>query len=199
MRQLVFIHGGETFDTYDEYLDALRSWTYEFPSERGQRWKDVLAERLGTKWEIHMPSMPSGMNAKYVEWAIWFEKVIPYLRDGVVLVGHSLGGIFLAKYLNERTLPVSVRATFLIAAPFDTSDTDEYTLADFVLPESLDDLARNGGEIFLYHSEDDPIVPFADLGKFKKLLPDATVRTFADRGHFLQPEFPELMEAIKNL
>lgn len=196
MKQLVYIHGGETFDTYDAYLDALRSWKYE--PEQAQRWKNVLAERLGEDWQVFMPTMPSKFNAKYLEWSIWFEKIIPHVTDGVVLIGHSLGGIFLAKYLNEHVLPVSVRATFLIAAPFDTEDTD-YTLADFVLPQSLSGLARSGGEIFLYHSEDDPVVPIAALKKYQALLPDATVHVFSDLGHFAQAEFPELIKDIKSL
>ncbi|MDP3402489.1 MAG: alpha/beta hydrolase, partial [bacterium] len=133
MRQLVFIHGGETFNAYEDYVDALRSWTYEPTKESQKRWKHTLPEKLGDEWEVFMPSMPSKYNAKFLEWSIWFEKVIPHLNDGVVLVGHSLGGIFLAKYLNEHEMPVRVLATFLVAAPFDTEDTD-YSLADFVLP-----------------------------------------------------------------
>lgn len=197
MKQAVFIHGGESFDTHEAYLDYLRSSSYE-QGRREQRWKDVLPERLGEEWGVHMPSMPSPLNAKYLEWSIWFEKIIPLLEDDVVLIGHSLGGIFIAKYLSEHTLPVQVKAVFLVAAPFDTEDTDEYGLADFVLPVSLDGL-KQARHIFLYHSEDDPIVPFADLAKFKSHLPDATVRVFAGRGHIMQPEFPELVADIQNL
>ena len=198
MKQLVFIHGGESFDSYDEYLNALRSWEYEPELEVQKRWKNTLAERLGGDWQVFAPTMPSKYNAKYLEWSIWFEKVIPHLHDGVVLVGHSQGGIFLAKYLNEHRLPIAVRATYLIAAPFDTEGTD-YTLGDFALPDSLNGLVRNGGEVVIYHSEDDPVVPFNAFGKYVALLPQARTRVFKDRGHFLQTEFPELIEDIKNL
>ena len=196
MQQLVFIHGGETFDTYEEYLDALRSSPYEPFVEKQLRWKHGLKDALGEAWEVHAPSMPSPMNAKYVEWTIEFEKVIPHLRDGVLLVGHSLGGIFLAKYLNEHALPVTAAATFLVAAPFDTEGTD-YSLADFVLPASLDGLRANGGTLHLYHSKDDPVVPFDAVEKYARLLPSAVMRIFEDRGHFMQPEFPELIVDIK--
>ncbi len=196
MKQLVFIHGGETFDTYNEYVDALRSWTYDPTKEPQKRWKHSLSERLGEDWEVLMPTMPAKYNAKFLEWSIWFEKVIPYLKDGVILVGHSLGGIFLAKYLNEHELPVRIQATFLVAAPFDTEDTD-YSLADFVLTESLSGLAERGGEIFIYQSEDDPVVPSVAYRKYQAVLPDAKIRIFNDRGHFMQLEFPELIAEIK--
>ncbi|MBU1292772.1 alpha/beta hydrolase [Patescibacteria group bacterium] len=196
MKQLVFIHGGETFDTYDAYLEALKDWTYEPFKEFGERWKATLGDKLGEEWEVFTPTMPSKYNAKYIEWSIWFEKVLPYLNDGVSFVGHSLGGIFLAKYLSEHTLPVSVHTVWLIAAPFDADDS-EYSLADFVLPESLELFSKQVQHIFVYHSEDDPIVPFSALQKYTDKLPGAIARVFSDRGHFLQPEFPELIESIK--
>ncbi len=198
MKQLVFIHGGETFDTYDAYLDALKEWTYDPFKEFGGRWKNSLAEELGDEWLVFAPTMPSKYNAKYVEWCIWFEKVVPFLKDEVRLVGHSLGGIFLAKYLSEHTLPVSISALWLVAAPFDTSDTD-YSLADFVLPDSLEKVSAQTSKIFVYHSTDDPIVPFSALEKYKEKLPDAAVRTFPDKGHFLQEEFPELIQEIQSI
>jgi predicted alpha/beta hydrolase family esterase len=198
MRQLVFVHGGETFDTYKDYIDALRSWTYDPERDTSKRWRDSLAEELGSGWQVLMPSMPSKYNAKYLEWCIWFDKVVPYLTDGAVLVGHSLGGIFLAKYLQEGSIPVRIDATFLVAAPHSETEPGE-SLADFALPSQLDRFASQGGRIFLYHSKDDPVVPFAELGKYKELLPDATVRALDGRGHFLVPEFPEIIDDLKSL
>lgn len=198
MKQLVFVHGGETFDTYKEYLDAMRTWDYIPPTEMGKRWKNSLPAELGPEWEVHAPAMPSKYNAKYLEWCIWFDKVVPYLTDGVIFVGHSLGGIFLAKYLEEGSVPMQIKATFLISAPHDPVDS-EYSLADFTLPERLDRFAMQAGNIFLFHSEDDDVVPFEALSKYQAQLPDATVRTFTDRGHFLGSELPELIADIKAL
>ena len=57
---------------------------------------------------------------------------------------------------------------------------------------------QQGGNIYIYHSEDDFVVPFADLDKYAKDLPNAKKVIFKDRGHFLQEEFPELIESIKS-
>lgn len=198
MKQIVFIHGGETFNTYKDYLDALRVWEYEPQPEMAKRWKDTLSAELGDDWQVFMPSMPSKYNAKYLEWCIWFDKVVPYLEDGAVLVGHSLGGIFLAKYLEEGSMPIRIKGTFLIAAPHD-EDALGGSLADFALPERLDRFASQAGNVFLYYSEDDPIVPYSALAAYQAQLPAAVARTFADRGHFLGSEFPELVKDIQAL
>lgn len=195
-KQVVFVHGGETFATYDDFFAALESWKFDPNKDKIKKWKNTLPEALGDDFEVLAPQMPNKQNAKYREWKIWFEKVLPYIRDNVVLVGYSLGGVFLAKYLSENDFPKKICATFLVAAPYDDADSD-YSLADFALPQSLERLARQGGKIFIYHSEDDFIVPFADAQKYIRALPGATPVLFKDRSHFLQEEFPELVADIK--
>lgn len=196
-KQIVFIHGGETFASYEDYFEYLKGAEYDPYEERSPIWKDTLAEDLGDDYELLMPSMPSKYNAKYSEWKLWFEKVIPFMRDELVLVGWSLGGIFLAKFLSENELPVSVKSLHLIAAPHDDSEGD-YSLADFVLPESLEALSETAREVHLYHSEDDYVVPFGDIKKYAKQLPEAHLHTFSDRNHFLVETFPELLKNLQN-
>lgn len=198
--QVVVIHGGDVFETYEEYLEDLRNKELDFERLReGKKdWKGTLREALGEKYEVIQPSMPNKQNARYEEWRIWFEKFIPYLQDELVLVGHSMGGIFLVKYLTENEFPKKVLATFLVAAPFDDKDIQE-PIGDFKLPEKTDGFKKKVGKVFLYHSEDDPVVPFVDLEKYKKELPDATVRIFKNRGHFTQEELQEIVEDIKSL
>ncbi len=195
-KQIVLIHGGETFDTYEEYLEYLRAYVIDLGRPVG--WKDTLAEALGDAYDVIRPSMPSPKNAKYLEWSLWFTKYIPFLKDGVILVGHSLGGIFLAKYLSENQIPVSIRATILIAAPHDSFDTP-YSLADFVLPSSLALLETQGGRIVLMHSTDDPVVRFKDFESYATRLPNAEKMVCSNRGHFLEETFPELIVTIDEI
>ncbi|NOY35709.1 MAG: alpha/beta hydrolase [bacterium] len=194
--QVVFIHGGETFDSYEDYLGYLRECEFD-PEKAGEKgWKDSLEERLGEDFEVIAPTMPCKFNARYEEWRIWFNKVVPFLKNGVILIGHSLGGIFLAKYLSENDFPRKISATYLIAAPYDAEDS-EYSLADFALPESLKNFHQQGREIFIFHSEDDPVVPFQDSEKYLRAMPGAEKANFKNREHFSQEEFPELVESIK--
>jgi len=195
MRQVVVIHGGDSFETYEEYLQSLRDFPIELEGSKG--WKSGLGETLGPEYQVILPRMPNAMNARYLEWKLWFEKYIPLLHDGVILVGHSLGGSFLAKYLSTETFPRKIAGTFLIAPPFDT-DTGR-KLIEFNVPPTPSKLSEQGGEIFLYHSTDDPIVEYAQFEKFESALPNAHARSFTDRGHFLQDEFPKLVADIKSL
>jgi uncharacterized protein len=200
-QQVILIHGGETFDNYEDYLDFLKN--YEIDFERAgtdiKRWKDNLSEDLGSGFEVIAPSMPNKMNAKYVEWKIWFEKFIPFFKDGIILVGHSLGATFIAKYLSENDFEKRVIAVFLVAPAYDSENAD-YSMADFELRGDLKRLEWQVGQIFVYHSKDDEVVSFEELHKFRIALGNATFRIFEDRGHFVdQQNFPELAQDIQGV
>lgn len=196
-QQVLVIHGGDTFATQEEYLADLASYAVDLTDGTGKGWKTWLVEALGSDYGVTLPRMPNSMNARYTEWKTWFEKYIPLLEDGIILVGHSLGGSFLAKYLSEESFPKKIRATFLIAAPYDM-DGDRH-LVEFVPKDSLDLLSTQGGEIFLYQSRDDDVVSFGELEKYRLVLPNAHVRVFENKGHFNQETFPELVDDIKSL
>ena len=200
-RQVLVIHGGDSFGTYRQYISFLKKWKIDFEDYRHpkKKWRDNLGKGLGKDFEVIIPRMPNNLNARYLEWKIWFDKFVPHLKSGVVLVGYSLGGIFLAKYLTEKKFPVKIAGTFLVAAPFEDhgSDPDGESLVDFKLPKKLDGFRKQGGRIFIYHSKDDPIVPCFHADRYEKVLETATKRVFADRGHFWQSTFPELVRDIK--
>ncbi|MCX6714295.1 MAG: alpha/beta hydrolase [Candidatus Uhrbacteria bacterium] len=197
MKQQIFaIHGGGAFDTYEAFLEDLRSINLDLSRATREGWKQSLQETLGDDFEVIQPRMPNANNAKYLEWKIWFEKHIPFMQDGVIFIGHSLGGIFLAKYLSEETLPKTIRATLLVAPPFNTET--EHPLADFILSASLEKFEKQAGTIYFFQSKDDEIVPYANVESYTCVLPRAHLIAFEDRGHFHQATFSELIEVIKN-
>ena len=188
--QLVHFHGGESFKDYDAYFAFLQGYEIEYPPQgKDKKWKERYQEFLGEDWEIVMPSMPSPRNAKYIEWELWLQKYIPFLHDEVIMVGHSLGAIFLAEFLQNHTLPITIMQLHLVAGPAPSCGDFTFT--------TLDNLEKQCAEVHMYHSQDDFVVPFKDVEAYTKALPHAKVHIFEDRGHFLQPEFPELMENIK--
>ena len=198
-KQVVVIHGGDTFGTYEEYVAFLKDFAIDGLNYFVRKtWKETLPAKIGDQFEVIAPRMPNRTNAKYFEWKIWFEKLLPFLESEIVLVGHSLGGIFLAKYLSENSVSKNIKGVFLVAAPYDDKDAD-YSLADFNLPSNLEKLQSQSGELFIFHSKDDPVVPFADFKKYKTALPNAYTMTFEDRGHFNQEEFPELVDEIRKI
>jgi hypothetical protein len=195
-KQVIVIHGGDSFATYEEYVKFLKDFPVTIDSFRpGSDWKGSLQEKLGPDYDVLMPRMPNKSNARFAEWAIWFEKTFPFLEDGAALVGHSLGGMFLAKYLAERDFPKKIGALFLVAAPHNKSGE----VGDFTLPASLERVSRQAPNITLFYSRDDRTVPFSESEAYKAQLPDAELIAFDDRGHFTQHEFPELVDLISRL
>ena len=130
MKQVVVIGGGTTFARYEDYIESLRTKVVRIDRiAYSPSWKQSLQERLGSEYLVLIPSMPNTANAKYSEWKIYFDRVVEVLEDDCILLGHSMGGIFLAKYLSENKLPIRIGATVLIAAPFSdetAEDLDEF-------------------------------------------------------------------------
>jgi len=200
MRQIFVIHGGNTYETREEFLEYLRTEPVELSRLKPkQDWKANLQNTLGEDYEVYLPQMPNKQSANYEEWKLWFERIIPLMSDNAILVGHSLGGLFLAKYLSEETFPLQLRGVFLIAPPFDYDTESSKSLASFALPETLSAFADQVKMIQLYHSADDTVVPISNLAGYQKALPYARASVFADRGHFNQESFPELVADIKAL
>ena len=197
-KQVVVIKGGDSFDTYEDYLTYLKDFKLEnLDRFREKRWKENMNKDLGEDFDVIVLEMPNSLNAKYLEWKIWFDKFIPLLNEELVLVGHSQGGIFLIKYLSENNFPKKLLGLHVVSAPFDAVGSDGWSLADFILTDSISSLQDKYENISLYQSKDDDIVPFHNIGKYKEKIANAVEYVFEDRGHFSQKSFPELIENIK--
>lgn len=196
-KSLVIIHGGTTFDSYEEYWNYLVNSTLTLDKINRDDWKDTLKSKL-PEFETAYLRMPNSKNARYPEWKLWFEKLIPLLQDEVVLVGHSLGGIFLAKYLSENKIPKKVLQLNLVAPPYN-SEVVEESLADFALQGKVSNIVERVDSVIIYQSKDDTAVPYQDALRYKEDIPEAELVMFEDRGHFLQSEFPELVENIRKV
>jgi len=196
MRQVLIIHGGNSFNTYKSYRQYLEEKEINYDKLLSRTsWKQWLTDEL-QGCEVLMPSMPNSLNAVYDEWRVYFEKFLPHLRHDVHLVGHSLGGMFLAKYLNDHRLEKPVEQVIFVAPGYDDDSNEE--LGSFRV-DSAQGVAANTKQVHLFHSVDDPVVPFTELEKFRRDLPKALVHTFKDRGHFFDvtPTFPELLDLLK--
>lgn len=195
--QILLIQGGNCFNSYDEYITELKSKNLTLEKLRNINWKKTLSDDLGGEYDIIHPAMPCRDNAKYVEWQIWFEKVLPLLNDELILIGSSLGAVFLAKYLSENDIDKKIIATFLVAAPFKLET--KYALDDFKITGSLEKLEAQGGKLFFYQSRDDEVVPYIEVEEYRKRLPDANIKLLDGYGHFNVAKFPEIIEDIKSI
>ena len=194
MKQVLIIHGGNSFSHYKDYLEYLKNSAIHYDRIKPQKsWKTWTAEQMHDT-DVLLPTFPNGSNAVYDEWKIYFEKLIPFLEDDVQLVGHSLGAMFLAKYLSENPLVKPVKRIVLIAGGYDDDSNEDLGSFKVTSAKNINFSAR---EVYLLHSKDDPVVSFSELAKFQADLPSAIVHIFSNYGHFNTETFPELLEILK--
>jgi len=192
------IHGGMTFKNDRNYLNYLQnkqisldkkiSWTGEY-----------LEKNLGKGFEIIMPRMPLADNAKYRDWKILFERYLALLDKDYILIGNSLGGIFLAKYLSENALPQKALSAYFICAPYDNTVVGEDLVGGFKLKSDLSLIQNNTKNLHLLFSADDDVVPVAHAEKYRAKLPDTHIVIYPSKnGHFNIATFPEIVRMIKS-
>ncbi len=196
--QILLIHGGMTFKNRKDYLEYLR--TREISFEKKGKWSDeYLNKKLGKDFEIIRPKMPLAEDAKYEDWKIHFERILPFLKNRFILIGNSLGGIFLAQYLSENKLPKKALSVFLVCPPFDRTLSTEDLVGGFKLKSDLSLLEENTKKLRLLFSKDDDVVPVAHAEKYAKKIKNAEIIIYESKnGHFKVPEFPEIVKMIKS-
>ncbi len=120
--QVLVIHGAGGFINVDraDFVAGLRARkvTLEDLRRSGGDWKSNLQRDLGPEYDVLQPRMPDADAPQYAAWAAWFEQILPLLDSEVILVGHSLGALFLAKYLSENKIANKVHSLHLCAAPY---------------------------------------------------------------------------------
>jgi hypothetical protein len=196
--QIFIIHGGMTFKNKKDYLNFLK--TREISIEKKIRWADdYLDKKLGKDFEIIRPRMPLQDDAKYSDWKIHFERYFPKLINNIILIGSSLGGIFLSKYLSENKFPKKILSTYLICPPFDNTLIGEDLAGGFNLKSDLTMIEKNSKNLYLLFSKDDNVVPISHAKKYEKKLKSAKFVIYENKnGHFQIPEFPEIIKMIKS-
>ena len=195
--QIFIVHGGTTFKNREDYLDFLKNRSVSIEKKRKWR-KQYLDEELGDDFKIIRPRMPLKENARYEDWKIHFERHIPHLEDNLILIGISLGGIFLAKYLSENEFPKKILSTYLIAPPFDNEGIEEDLVGGFELGEDLSKMEENCNNTTLIFSKDDEVVPISHASKYKEKLENSNFEIYESKnGHFRIPEFPEIVKMIR--
>ncbi len=195
--QIFYIHGGMTFKNKKEYLHFLK--TRKVSIDKKMRWSELyLDKKLGSSFQIVRPRMPLGDNATYNEWAIHFKRFFPQLRNNIILIGESLGGVFLAKFLSENKFPKKILSTYLVCAPFDNTLIGEDLVGGFTLKSDLSLLEKNSKNLNLLFSKNDDVVPVAHAKKYASKLKNANIVIYKHiPGHFQISEFPEIVAMIK--
>jgi predicted alpha/beta hydrolase family esterase len=155
-----------------------------------------LARELGTGYRVIAPEMPDADSPHYQLWRDRIEQELGAIDKAVILVGHSFGGSVLLKYLAGDSYQKPVRGLFLVSVP--NWGPDGWAYEEFAVPNDVG-LRLPTSRIFLYHSRDDPEVPFAHMGYYQEHLPGATARPIDGSEHSFLLGLPRLVDDIKSL
>jgi predicted alpha/beta hydrolase family esterase len=193
---VILIHGGSCWDSYKNYLSDLKKTGFDLMASPRPKWHEQLQKNLGPRFKVLLPEMPNWRNAHYLEWKIWYEKAVAIAGPNPIVIGHSLGAIFVVKYFAETARVGKTKGLLLVSAPYATAAKNP-DFGDFALQRPPVRLANRVKPVCFYQSEDDPIVTAKNLLPYREFVPDAMVRTFKKRGHFVRGHFGELVRDIK--
>ena len=143
---------------------------------------------------IH-PIMPSPDAPSYQAWSTKLRQEFQQVHGEIALVGHSLGGSVLLKFLSEEKIPNRISGIFLVSAPFWGSKN--WNMEEFVLKKEFAKYLPPVEVIQIYHSEDDPHVPLDHAKMYQKALPGSELNVIAGNDHAFQEGLPELVKDLK--
>jgi uncharacterized protein len=157
----------------------------------------ALRGALGSICELRAPLMPDPDNPSYAPWKDRLAGELGAIRSDVLLVGHSLGGSVLTKYLAEERCDQSIAGLFLVAAPCFGApgwEHDEFMLLDSAAP-ALAAIKQVG----LYYTRDDTVVPLEHMALYGRCFPQASAHELDGYGHAFSAGCDELVADIRAL
>jgi predicted alpha/beta hydrolase family esterase len=187
MRNAIILHG--LADQKEYYGD-------KYPNGSNSHWLPWLQKRLITHdIKADTPDVPRPFDFDYQAWVKEVERF--EMTTETTLVGHSMGGGFLLRYLSER--PDLVVDKVILVAPWLNLNHEEKT--DFFDIEIDPSILDRVGKLVIFASDNDDVVVQDSIALLKEVIPNATYKEFHEYGHFTlrsmgTDDFPELLEVI---
>jgi predicted alpha/beta hydrolase family esterase len=159
-------------------------------------------EAKGCKLIVPQFPSPPEIPAKIAEWFEVFNKYQEDINENTIIIGHSLGGVFALRVLEQLKHPV--RAVFLVGTPIGVKPIANYdrdnSFSGFDFNWST--IQSNSKHFDVFQSDNDPYV---SLGNGKQLAKELGVElTFIpNAGHFNKKagylSFPDLLEKVRKI
>ena len=176
--QLLFVQGGGA-GVHDEWDNKL---------------VESLRRELGPDYEISYPRMPNEEDPNYPGWRAALQKEFARLKDGAILVGHSVGGTILINVLAERPPKRKLGAIFLIASPF--VGDGGWQIDSWQPQQDLGKKLPSGVPVHIYHGLADDTAPPAHAELYARAIPQAHLYRLPGRDHQLNNDLREVAAEI---
>ncbi len=158
-------------------------------------WLKGELEKLGCS--VIVPDFPRSSTPRLDEWLTKFHKHNKEVDENAILVGHSLGCAFILSALEFRKKPV--KAAFFVAGFTGLLEDAELNPLIGEFSDRDFDWERIRGSckrFYVINSDNDHYVPLENAYQLALNLA-VEVKVVKGGGHFNQPEFPELLDAVK--
>lgn len=176
--------------------------TEGYPEENWFPWLKEKFEEKGCRVIVPQFPSPPVVPSKISEWFAVLKDYEQHIDENTILIGHSLGGVFALRVLEQLKHPV--RAVFLVGTPIGVKPIANYDRDSSFSGFDFDweKIKNNSKSFTVFHSDNDPYV---SLGNGEQLAKELGIElTFIpNAGHFNTPagytEFPDLLEKIRKI
>jgi len=165
--------------------------------EGSARLLNFLKTRLSSSFQIIAPPMPKPDEPNYESWKQALREIMKIMDDDMILIGHSLGGSVLLKFLSEEPVYNSINVLYLIAVPF--WGLGDWEVHEFTLKHEFVKQLPVVRSIVIYQSKDDQIVSVDHAEKYASMLPGAECHILNGHGHVFWDGLPELVSHLNQL
>lgn len=150
-----------------------------------ENWLPWLRSELkGKGFQVFVPNFPTPEGQTLENWMKVFDEYGYFLDEGSILIGHSAGVAFILSVLEKSQK--SVKACFLVSGFIDFLDNDDFDSINMSFIDKDFDwgkIKKNCGGFYLYHSDNDPYVPFAKAENLAEKL-EVRIKVVGGAGHF---------------
>ena len=154
-----------------------------------------IREKLSADYQIIAPLMPGPDDPSYQSWKNALIEIFKIIDDGIILIGHSLGGSVLLKFLSEEQPQQKIKALYLVAVPF--WGLEDWDVSEFQLADDFAKKLPAISNINIYHSKDDQIVSMNHAERYAVELSGAVYQELNGYGHVYWKGLPALITHIR--
>lgn len=158
-KNILILHGWDASAENHWFLKAKEKW-----------------QKLGSRVEV--PELPGGYYPKKDEWLKIIESFRP--DSSWILIGHSLGGVAILKYLEIAKKPIA--QAILIATPFNEMEFSPIKNF-FDNGFNWEKIKKNCPKFDIVNEDNDSVVPLEHGEKYSQSL-DSRLHTLAGYTHF---------------
>lgn len=171
---------------------------HKFGGSPNDLWYPWVKEQLESAGHsVLIPQLPNPSEPKLAQWLKAAKDAYKSFNPDII-IGHSLGGALALKLAQEVGQEGKIKKIILVAPPVHAKEGEKLHRTEFFEePIKWEILKSLAIKYTVFHSIDDPSVP-ADHAQIVRDKLEANYKLFFDRGHFLQQDFPELIEAVSS-